>query len=82
MYANIAVCLPLSRTFVYKLNEPVEIGCRVVVPFRKRDVEGFIVALRDDAPQGITIHAINSVIDQSPLLRPEIFERNSDANKS
>jgi len=74
MYANIAVCLPLSRTFVYKLNEPVEIGCRVVVPFRKRDVEGFIVALRDDAPQGITVHAINSVIDQSPLLRPEIFE--------
>ena len=74
MYANIAVCLPLSRTFVYKLNEPVEIGCRVVVPFRKRDVEGFIVGLRDDAPQGITIHAINSVIDQSPLLRPEIFE--------
>ena len=27
MYADVAVCLPLVRTFVYKLSEPVEAGC-------------------------------------------------------
>ena len=74
MYADIAVCLPLSRTFVYKLNGPVEVGCRVVVPFRKREVDGFVVALRDDAPKGIEALAVNTVIDSVPLLTPEVFK--------
>jgi primosomal protein N' (replication factor Y) (superfamily II helicase) len=73
MYADVAVCLPLSRTFVYKIDEPIEVGCRVVVPFRKRDMEGFVVGLRDEAPD-IEIHPITKVIDPSPLLRKEIFE--------
>ena len=73
MYADIAVCLPLSRTFVYKIEEPVEVGCRVLVPFRKREVEGFVVALRQSAPN-IEVHSIKRVIDNAPLLRPEIFE--------
>ena len=73
MYADIAVCLPISRTFVYKLDELVEVGCRVVVPFRKRDVDGFVVALRTSAPD-IEVHSIKSIIDRAPLLRPEIFE--------
>src|SRR5215467_4421055 len=74
MYADVAVCLPLSRTFVYKVGEPVEVGCRVVVPFRKRDTEGFVVGVRNDAPDDIEILPIASLIDQSPLLRPEIFQ--------
>ena len=74
MYADVAVCLPLSRTFVYKLEAAVEIGCRVIVPFRKREEEGFVVALRDEAPEGVEVHVVRSLIDASPLLRPEIFE--------
>ena len=74
MYADIAVCLPLVRTFVYKLNESVEAGCRVIVPFRKRDVEGFVVGLRDAAPRDLDVHEIRSIVDQNPLLRPDIFE--------
>src|SRR5438067_6234666 len=73
MYADVAVCLPLSRTFVYQLNAAVEVGCRVLVPFRKREVEGFVVGLRSDAP-AVEIHSIQSVIDPAPLLRPDIFE--------
>lgn len=72
MFADVAVCLPLSRTFVYSIDEPVEIGCRVVVPFRKREVEGFVVALSDRKPDVETLR-IKSVIDAKPLLRPEIF---------
>src|SRR5262245_42524363 len=73
MYADVAVCLPLSRSFVYRVEEPVEVGCRVVVPFRKREVEGFILGLRNDVP-GIETHSIKSVVDKSPLLRPQVFE--------
>src|SRR5215831_11024660 len=73
MYADVAVCLPLSRTFVYRVEEPIETGCRVLVPFRKREDEGFVVALREDRPD-VEALAIKSVIDAHPLLRPEIFK--------
>src|SRR6516225_10347284 len=73
MYADVAVCLPLSRTFVYRVDEPIETGCRVLVPFRKREVEGFVVALREDRP-GVEALSVKSVIDAHPLLRPEIFK--------
>ena len=74
MYADVAVCLPLIRTFVYKLPGAVDTGCRVVVPFRKRAVEGFVVGLRRDAPKNIEVHPVASVIDGVPLVRPNIFE--------
>ena len=74
MYADIAVCLPLVRTFVYKLNGDAEVGCRVIVPFRKREVEGFVVRLRKDAPGDIEVHEICSVVDPASLVRPDIFE--------
>ena len=49
MYADVAVCLPLSRTFVYELAEPADIGCRVSVRFRNTEVEGFVVGLPEDS---------------------------------
>jgi primosomal protein N' (replication factor Y) len=73
MYVDIAVCLPLARTFVYRVEQPVEVGCRVVVPFRKREVEGFVVGFPKQAPD-IEIHSVLKVIDDSPLLRPDILE--------
>jgi primosomal protein N' (replication factor Y) (superfamily II helicase) len=74
MYADVAVCLPLSRTFVYELNGPVEIGSRVVVPFRNREEDGFIVALRKDVPAGIKAQQILQVVDPIPLICPDIFK--------
>ena len=74
MYADVAVCLPLIRTFVYKLAEPAEVGCRVAVPFRKREVEGFVVGLRTEAPKDLTVHSVTNLIDGLPLIRPDIFE--------
>jgi primosomal protein N' (replication factor Y) len=73
MYVDVAVCLPLSRTFVYKTDEAVEAGCRVVVPFRNREVEGFVVALGAQPP-AIEIHSIARIVDRSPLLRSDVLE--------
>ncbi len=74
MYADVAVCLPLSRTFVYKLTDPIEIGCRVVVPFRKHEEDGFIVSLRDEPPQGFQIQTVLKAVDEHPLIRADIFK--------
>jgi primosomal protein N' (replication factor Y) len=73
MFVDVAVCLPLSRTFVYRVDEPVEAGCRVVVPFRKREVEGFVVARQESTPSINALH-IKDVVDRKPLLRPDIFK--------
>jgi len=74
MYVDVAVCLPLSRTFVYALKEPAGIGCRVIVPFRKHEEDGFVVGLRQHAPEGIDVLPIQSVVDPNPLVRPDIFK--------
>jgi primosomal protein N' (replication factor Y) len=74
MYADVAVCLPLSRTFVYELTEPVPIGCRVRVKFRSTEVEGFVVALRKSPPEGIEARPISELLDRAPLLMPDVFE--------
>src|SRR6187401_1528560 len=74
MFAEIAVCVPVSRTFLYELNSPAEIGCRVLVKFRNRDVEGFIVGLNAAAPEGLKILPIQEVLDRESLLLPDIFD--------
>jgi len=74
MYVDVAVCRPLSRTFVYQTDEPVRIGCRVVVPFSKGEVEGFVFAERREQPSEHRILFIKEVVDPEPLLRPEVFE--------
>src|SRR5207245_4996339 len=43
-------------------------------PFRKREVEGFVVDLRKDVPRDLEVHEIRSVVDRSPLVRPDIFK--------
>ncbi|HEX5000056.1 MAG TPA: primosomal protein N' [Terriglobia bacterium] len=72
-FAEVAVCLPLSRTFTYSLSGPAAIGCRVVVPFRGRDVEGFIVGLRDTAPESFDALPAREVMDHEPLLPADVF---------
>jgi primosomal protein N' (replication factor Y) len=74
MLAEIAVCLPLSRTFLYQLDEPVEIGCRVKVKFRTTEVEGFVVGFPKSAPSGIDVQPVREVLDRAPLLQPDILD--------
>src|SRR5882724_9945734 len=74
MFADIAVCLPLSRTFVYELEETVSIGCRVLVRFRNREVEGFVLGHPRSAPDGVKVLPIVKVLDREPLLLPDVFE--------
>ena len=58
----------------YEVTELVEAGSRVIVPFRKREVEGFIVGVRTEAPKDVEVLPVATIIDRSPLIRPDIFE--------
>ncbi len=69
---EVALPVPLFQTFVYSLDGEYEhearIGSRVLVPFRKRQEIGIVVAL-DAAPPGRgVIKAVAAVPDAEPAL--------------
>ena len=74
MYAEVALCLPLSRTFLYEIPDSLELPARVTVPFRRREVQGFVVALRDERPENLDVRPVGAVLDENPLIRPDIFK--------
>jgi primosomal protein N' (replication factor Y) (superfamily II helicase) len=73
-FAEVAVCLPLSRLFTYELTTPVAPGCRVVVPFRNRAIDGFVVGVTENPPPNTEILSVSEVLDREPLLLPDVFE--------
>lgn len=76
MYADVAVCLPFSRTFLYEIPHATPLPARVKVPFNNREVQGFVVGLhqekpRDDLP---AIKTVTEVLDSQPLIGPDVYE--------
>lgn len=76
-FADIAIAIPVDRIFTYRLPESIaqnaEVGKRVFVPFRNKDVVGYIVGLRgaDDTPG---IKEVKGIIDESPIISPHLME--------
>ena len=70
---------PVDRPFDYlvpaELEELVEVGCRVKVPFGPRNVLGFIISLKDqtDVPDN-KLKAITQLLDIEPVLTEEMLE--------
>jgi len=74
-YAEIAVSLPLRKTFHYsipkKLRGKVESGKRVWVEFGKRKMIGYVVGLA--ASSGVKdVKPIKGVIDEIPVISPQM----------
>lgn len=77
-YAQVAVPLPLKRSFTYRLPSvfaaSVKIGARVLVPFGKRSLTGYVVGLADGSELDIdTIRDVVELIDDEPLITEEIL---------
>ena len=65
-----------DRTFSYhvpsSLEEKIEIGKRVLVPFQNRELEGFIVGIVDSIDY--EVKDIIEVLDENPVLNKELLE--------
>ena len=61
-FCNVALPVPLRTTFTYavpeSLREIVQLGARVIVPFRKKAMVGVVVELTDHAPADTKIREI------------------------
>lgn len=73
---EIAVCLPVQGTFHYRLpaglKDILGPGWRVLVPFGKRVVAGFILAFCHE-PQRDELREVLEPLDDMPLLPPGLF---------
>jgi primosomal protein N' (replication factor Y) len=82
-FVEVALPVPLRRTFTYKVTannaSRVQIGTRVVVPFGKRMLTGYVLDIFDQLPpesdvQVEKIKSISDVLDEEPILTGEIIK--------
>ncbi len=82
-YVEVALPLPLRQTFTYilpvGLQESIQIGARLLVPFGKRQLTGYAVALHQNLDSELEIEesALKEAIellDAEPLLTAEIIK--------
>lgn len=74
-YVDVIVPLPIAGQYTYSLpaemEEKVQIGCRVVVPFgRKKFYTAIVTNVHYAAPEGYETKDIEEVLDSTPVLLP------------
>ncbi|QYO66304.1 primosomal protein N' [Leptolyngbya sp. 7M] len=81
LYVEVALPIPVRRTFTYRADKYIAAslspGTRVLVPFGKRELVGFIVGIDSKRPATIdeeSIRDIIDIVDPEPIITPEIFE--------
>ncbi|APG68988.1 primosomal protein N' [Lactobacillus delbrueckii subsp. lactis] len=69
-----------DRVFEYHIPDDleVEIGSRVVVPFGRRKVQGFVVAVKKSSDFTGQLKDLLLVVDEMPPLTPELVALSSD----
>ncbi|HID09904.1 MAG TPA: primosomal protein N' [Candidatus Latescibacteria bacterium] len=75
MYVQVALPIPVDRTFTYRVPEGWEArpGHRVLVPFRGKARTGFVVGASDEAPEGDTLPLLD-LLDSEPLLPSDLLD--------
>lgn len=68
----------LEKTFTYlvpdNLEKKCQVGYRVLVPFGKQILEGFIVAISDHHDEDYELKEIINFVDDHPILNTELLE--------
>jgi primosomal protein N' (replication factor Y) len=73
---EVAVGLPVFKTFHYRIPEKMrnslQIGMRVLVPFKGRKVTGFSIELLEEPPKEVEekIREVEDLLDEAPLIDP------------
>ena len=69
---EVAVALPVFRTYSYSVSNgmkpDVEPGKRVLVPFGRRRVTGYIIGNHGEPPRGCELRQILDILDPEPLF--------------
>ncbi|WP_348261984.1 primosomal protein N' [Telmatobacter sp. DSM 110680] len=74
-YCEVALPVPLDRTFTYAVREGEQItrGARVIAPFRNEKLIGVITATEATAPTDFEAKYLEAVLDDEPLLSEHLL---------
>lgn len=72
-FAEVAIELPLEGSFTYSIPAAlvgaVRTGARVLVPFGKRTVTGYVLSTKDEPPEGVKgIKPLIDTLDERPIF--------------
>ena len=76
---EVAIGLPVFKTFHYripeKMKDSLQIGMRVLVPFKGRKVTGFSIDLLEQPPKGVEekLREVEDLLDEAPLIDPQML---------
>ncbi|MDD9932933.1 MAG: primosomal protein N' [Myxococcales bacterium] len=74
---EVAVPVPLRRTFTYglpdALQDAVRVGSRVAVPFGPRKLAGFVLGPAEPPPEGTRVRNVAGILDPQPLFHAELL---------
>ncbi len=72
MFCQVVFPLPFRKAFTYsipdELTDSVKVGVRVVAPFGKRVLTGFVIAVSKTAEIKEKIKPIRDVLDEKPIF--------------
>lgn len=79
MVARVLVELKLQnmdKTFSYLIpsNLSIKVGVRVLVPFGKQELEGFVLEIKEEEKADYELKEILKVIDDKPVLNDELLK--------
>jgi primosomal protein N' (replication factor Y) len=84
MYAEVAIPLNVHQTFTYRLPDSfaasAKPGCRVLVPFGKQLLTGYVVDLHEtleeagQQEEGFEIKEVEELFDTEPLVTAELLD--------
>lgn len=76
LYADIALPVPVDKTFTYivppELHESSHVGCRALVPFGRRHLVGYVVAISETSSRP-NLKPLRDVVDSEPTMSEELL---------
>ncbi|MFQ3581163.1 primosomal protein N' [Chloracidobacterium validum] len=80
LFAEVAVPAAVTSTYTYRIplmfHAQAEPGCRVVVPFGRQTLVGYVVAIHEQPPPDLPLHDLKAIthwIDETPIINAEIL---------
>ena len=68
----------VDKTFTYKIPKELEpkikVGIRVIIPFGKQKLEGFVLKIEEEKQYDYELKNILEVVDEYPILTDEMLE--------
>jgi primosomal protein N' (replication factor Y) len=74
MLVEVALPIPLPRTFTYRIDAPVAEGTRVRVPFSGRRLVGWVVGEAAPARELKRVRDVERVLDTVPSVPPDVLQ--------